>query len=140
MPKPVYALVGSDAFSQTQRLREIMAQLPPDAQRSDVDGERAELADVLDELRSFAMFGGGKVVVVRNGGDFITRFRDQLEEYVARPSDSATLVLRLDALPANQRIYKAIAKVGAIEDCNPPKDLKRWIVQHGKAAHKVAVE
>jgi hypothetical protein len=40
MAKPVYALVGADAFMQTQRLREIMALLPKDAQRLDVDGER----------------------------------------------------------------------------------------------------
>ncbi len=29
-----------------------------DTQRADVDGERAELSDVLDELRRFALFGG----------------------------------------------------------------------------------
>jgi len=31
-------------------------------------------------------------------------------------ADSATLVLRLESLPSNQRIYKAIAKVGVIDD------------------------
>jgi len=37
MVKPIYALVGADAFLQTQRLKEIVAQLPKDAQRIDVD-------------------------------------------------------------------------------------------------------
>lgn len=139
MAKPVYALVGGDAFLQLQKMREILAQLPADAQRADIDGERAELAEVLDELRSFAMFGGGKVVVVRNAADFLSRFREQLEEYVAHPSDSATLILRLESLPSNQRIYKAIAKIGAIESCEPPKDLGRWVVQHAKTAHDVTI-
>ena len=116
---PVYALVGADAFLQLQKLREVLAALPPDVQRVDVDGERAELADVLDDLRSFAMFGGGKVVVVRDADAFISRFREQLEEYVASPSDSATLVLRLTSLPENQRIYKAIAKVGQVRGLQP---------------------
>src|SRR3954464_8763265 len=131
MVKPVYALVGSDAFLQTQRLREIVAQLPKDAARLDVDGERAELADVLDELRSFAMFGGGKVVVVGNGDEFITRFREQLEDYCAAPADSATLVLRVNSLPKTQRIAKVIAKNGAIEACAPPSDreIVPWIVE-----------
>src|SRR6201999_802364 len=111
-----------------EKLREIMKHLPKDAQRIDVDGERAELADVLDELRSFAMFGGGKVVVVRNADAFLTKFREQLENYVAEPSSSATLVLRLTSLPSNQRIYKAIVKVGMVESCEPPKDLARWCV------------
>jgi DNA polymerase-3 subunit delta len=139
MAKPVYALVGSDSFLQLQKLTEILRQLPADPQRVDADGERADLATVLDELRSFAMFGGGKVVIVRNADDFISRFREQLEDYVASPSDSATLILRLESLPSNQRIYKAIAKVGSIENCDPPKDLARWVVQHAEAAHDVTI-
>jgi len=137
MVKPVYALVGSDSFLQLQTLREILAEMPPDVQRVDVDGERAELAEVLDELRSYAMFGGAKLVVVRDADAFISRFREQLEDYVANPSQSGTLVLRLNTLPANQRIYKAIAKTGKIEDCNPPKDVVRWITDHGQAAHGI---
>jgi DNA polymerase-3 subunit delta len=139
--KPVHALVGADPFLQLQKLAELLARLPSDAQRSDFDGERAELADVLDELRSFAMFGGSKVVVVRNADEFVSRFREQLEDYVAAPSDSAVLILRFTSLPANQRIHKAIAKVGHIEDCAPPKDkdLPQWIVRQAKSAHGIAL-
>jgi len=136
---PVYALVGSDAFLQLQKLQEILAKLPPDVQRVDVDGERAELAAVLDALRSFAMFGGGKVVVVRSADAFISRFREQLEGYCSNPSASATLVLRLPSLPGNQRISKIIAKVGRVMDCNPPRDLRRWVVDHARAAHEAGV-
>lgn len=141
MPKPVYALVGEDSFLQTQKLREIAAQLPADAARIDADGERAELADVLDELRSFAMFGGGKLVVVGNGDEFISRYREQLEDYCDAPSDSATLVLRCASLPSNQRIYKAIAKKGEVIKCDPPadKDLVPWVIQRAKSVHKLAL-
>ena len=141
MAKPVYALVGEDAFMQTQRLREIMALLPKDAQRLDVDGEKAELAEVLDELRSFAMFGGSKAVVVDNGDEFITRFREQLERYCEHPSDSATLVLRVKSLPKNQRIHRFIAKTGEILECAPPADraIVPWIINRGKTEHKVTV-
>jgi DNA polymerase III subunit delta len=139
--KPVYALVGADPFLQSQKQAEISAVLPGDAQRAEFDGERAELADVLDELRSFAMFGGGKVVVIRNADEFISRFRPQLEDYLAAPSDSATLILRVSSLPSNQRIYKAIAKVGQIEDCAPPKDrdLPHWVAQQAKTAHAITM-
>lgn len=139
--KPIYALVGSEPFLQLQKLADVLAVLPPGAQRSDFDGEKAELADVLDDLRSFAMFGGGKVVVVRNADEFITRFRPQMEDYAQHPSNSATLVLRMSTLPANQRIYKFIAKVGQIEDCNPPKDkdLPGWAIRHAKAAHQITL-
>lgn len=139
MVKSVYALVGADSFLRLQKLAEIASALPPDAQRSDYDGETAELADVLDDLRSFAMFGGGKLVVVRDADPFVSRYREQLEDYVQHPSSSSTLVLRLSSLPGNQRIHKIIAKVGAIESCAPPKDVRRWVVDRAKAAHGLAV-
>ena len=139
MAKPIYALIGADPFMQLQKLRELLDTLPADAQRIDLDGERAELADVLDELRSFAMFGSGKVVVLRNADAFITRFREQLEDYVTSPSSSGTLILRVESLPSNQRIYKAIARVGQIEPCTPPKDLIRWAVAQAKSAHRATI-
>src|SRR5689334_21049188 len=138
-PKPVYALVGEDSFLQLQKLAEVARLLPADAARIEFDGERAELADVLDELRSFAMFGGGKLVVVRNGDEFITRYREQLEDYVADPSNSATLVLRVTSLPKNQRIYKAISKTGEVVTCEPPSQsqLPAWIQNRARTVHKI---
>src|SRR5437016_3692666 len=65
MAKPVYALVGADSYLQVQELGKILTDLPADSQRIDYDGETAELAEVLDDLRSFAMFGGGKIVSIR---------------------------------------------------------------------------
>jgi DNA polymerase III delta subunit len=139
MAKAVYALVGSNGLLQQEAVAGIVREVGADVQRLDVDGETAELADVLDELRSFAMFGSAKVVAVRNADEFISRFREQLEDYVAKPSDSATLVLRLASLPSNQRIYKAISKTGEIVACQAPKDLKGWIVKRGQSHHKVAI-
>lgn len=135
---PVVALVGEDVFSQLQALRGVVESLPAGTQRVDVDGEVAELAEVLDELRSFSMFSPYKMVVVRNGDAFLTRFREALEDYLGGPSDSATLVLRLGSLPKTQRIYKAIAKVGKIEETAAPKkpgEVAAWATRHAKSAH-----
>ena len=140
--KPVYALVGEESFLQLQKLAEIRAELPRDTQVVDVDGEQSQLADVLDELRSFAMFGGGKLVVVRDADDFVSRFRDKLEDYVASPCDSGVLVLRLRSLPKTQRIFKLISKVGQVHECAPLKQhqLPAWIVNRAKTAHKLTVD
>lgn len=142
MPKSVYALVGSDSFLQVQKLAEIRAELPADMQSIEVDGERAELAEVLDELRSFAMFGAGKLVIVRCADEFISRFREPLENYVAKPSQNSVLVLRCSSLPATQRIAKLIASVGRIEKLDPPKprDLPQWIITRARSVHKLAIE
>lgn len=139
--KPVYALVGAEPYLQVRELRALLAQFGGDVDRVDVDGERAELSDVLDDLRCFAMFGGRKVVVVRDADEFISRNRPAMEAYVERPSDSGTLVLRVNSLPANQRIHKMIAKVGRIIPCEPPKKgmVAPWIVSHAKVAHGATV-
>jgi len=138
---PVYALVGEDSFLQMEALVQIRRELGGEVQRADFDGERAELAEVLDELRSYAMFGGGgKLVVVRNADEFISRFREQLEDYVAKPSSNGTLVLRVPSLPARERIHKAIAKSGKIISCEPPKQLRPWILDRAKSAHKLTVD
>jgi DNA polymerase-3 subunit delta len=138
---PVYALVGSDSFLQMEALSRLLAQMPDDAQRIDVEGDRAELAAVLDELRSFSLFGAGKVVVVRNADEFVKQYREKLEDYLAKPSDSATLVVRMTSLPTAQRIHKLIAKIGKIEPCVPPKPgaLPKWIIDRAKAAHQVKI-
>ena len=139
-PASVVALVGPDAFLQLAGVAEVMRQSGPDAVRVDVDGDHAELAAVLDEVRSFSMFGGRKVVVVNPADPFVTRHRDKLEDYVTAPSDGATLVLRLATMPATTRLYKAIAKSGQLTKCEPPKDLAGWIVARGKGAHALVVQ
>jgi DNA polymerase-3 subunit delta len=138
-PKPVHALVGSDVFLQLEALRGLMALAPKDVQRVDVDGDTAELAAVLDELRSFAMFSSAKMVVMRNADTWITRFREPLEKYLAHASSSGTLVLRCDSLRKDTRVYKAVAALGGIHECSPPKDLVKWIMDRGRRAHQLNI-
>src|SRR5215212_5504345 len=138
--KPVHALVGSDLFLQLEKLAELLALAGKDAQRIDADGETAQLGDVLDELRSFAMFSASKVVVVRSADDFISRFRESLEEYCAQPSASSILILRVSSLPKGQRIYKQIIATGQVHDCEPPKNLTPWILDRAKRIHKLTLK
>jgi len=138
----VHALVGDDSFLQIEAIKRLASSMGKDVQRNDFDGESAQLADVMDELRSFSMFATAKLVVVRAGEEFISRHRDSMEDYVANPSDSATLVLRCKSLPGNQKISKLIAKHGKVETCEPPKDkeLPAWIVTRGKSTHGIAID
>ena len=129
--KPVHALVGNDLFLQLEKLFELQRAAGKEAQRMDVDGETAQLGEVLDELRSFAMFSASKFVVVRNADEFLSKFREQLENYVAQPSDSSTLILRLESLPSNHRIYKAIGRLRRLlgDDQHAP----RYLTQLGRS-------
>ncbi|MGA2233690.1 MAG: DNA polymerase III subunit delta [Tepidisphaeraceae bacterium] len=138
--KPVYALVGPEPLLQVQALADITAQLPPDTQRVDLDGDDSELSDLLDHLHTFSLFGGHNLVVLRQADDFLSKHRPALEDYVQKPSAQSTLVLRLDSLPANQRIHKMITAKGAVIPCQPPKDLARWVVDRARSTHRTSIE
>jgi DNA polymerase-3 subunit delta len=87
------------------------------------------------------LFGGPKLVVVRAADDFVSKFREQLEDYLDAPGDAGTLVLRVASMPKNTRLYKAIDKRGGIVACDPPKqnELPAWIVARGKGVHQAKV-
>jgi DNA polymerase-3 subunit delta len=142
-PAPVYALVGADSYLQQQALDAILDRQGDDVQRSDVEGPSAVPAEVFDELRSFAMFGGSRVVVVRDADDFISKNREALETFLEAAGGSAgnVLVLRCASLPKNTRIYKLIDKVGRVIAAEPPKEreLPRWIIGQGKDVHRITV-
>lgn len=136
------AIVGADVFLQLEAIGDVLKRAPKDADRVDLDGETARLADTLDELRSPSMFGGFKLVVVRSADDFVSKFREQLEEYLDAPGDSGSLVLRVSSMPKNTRLYKAIDKRGGIVACEPPKqaELAGWIADRAKSTHEVTIE
>lgn len=139
--KPVYALVGPEPYLQLRELQSLLAQIGDAVDRVELDGERAQLGDLLDELRSFSMFAGRKLVVMRDADAFISTHREALEAYVQHPSEAAILVLRANTMPANHRIHKLISKVGRVIACEPPREhqIPAWIIAHGKAVHGVTV-
>lgn len=134
---PVIAIVGPEPYLQRRALAEVLDRLPDDVQRVDLDGPQAEAADVFEELRSFAMFGGSRVVVVRDADAFISNHRESLEDYLAAPSEPNVLVLRATTMPKNTRVYKACKAVGEIIPCETPKagQLPRWLVKQAKTVH-----
>lgn len=145
-PRPVCVLFGDEPFLRRQaRLRIRRAVLGGDEgdfSLSTFEGRATELVDVLEELATVAMFGPGqRLVVVDEADDFVSRYRGQLEDYVARPAGSGVLVLDVKSFPANTRLYKAVAAEGLVVDCNCPATarLARWLVSWSKQTHQVGL-
>ena len=139
---PVYVLIGDDPFLQGETLRHVLAALGDDVQRVDLDGATASPSNVFDELRSLAMFGGSRAVIVRDAEQFITKHREAVENYLADPATGNSLILRCTSLPKNQRVYKLADKAGQILACEPPKQaqLAKWIASRGTSAHGLKVD
>jgi len=142
-PRPVCVVLGDDAFLKREVLHVLRAAVlgGEDAEfsLSTVEGRSATLGDVLDELATVAMFGGDRrMVVVEAADEFISRYRAELEDYVAAPSASGILVLEVKSLPANTRLYKAVAAEGLLIDASAPQPAKlpKWLVGWAQSRHQ----
>jgi DNA polymerase-3 subunit delta len=101
------------------------------------DGKSATLADVFDELRGYSLMSTYKLVIVDEAEPFVKAHRAALERYAESVVDHATLVLRTPAWNKGN-LDKAIAKVGAVIKCEPPKppEAARWLVERAMSHHE----
>ncbi len=126
----IIVLHGKDPYLVTARTREVIALLKQehgDIEQFEYDGETADPADVLDELRSYGLIQQHKLVVLNNADAFLAakgphddgRHRRLMETYAKGPVDNATLLMRADTWRAGN-LDKHIKKVGAIFKLDPP--------------------
>lgn len=130
--KPVYAIVGDDAFLKSQARQRIISQIIGDADPqmcvSQFDPE-IELATVLDELRTMPFLAPHRVVILREAEAFIAANRDGLQKYLESPSASGTLVLMMNAMDKRLKITTIIGQIGEVVDCGSPTgaELFKWV-------------
>ena len=144
--KNVYAVVGADAFRKREAVQAICHAIMEGGGAQDgparLDGAEVDLATVLDEVRTYSLLGGRRIVVVEEADPLITRHRQALERYCAAPVDSGTLILVCNSLPANTRLYKTIVKTGLVIKCVPlrGKALIDWVAQRCAAEYGKELE
>jgi DNA polymerase III subunit delta len=68
----------------------------------------------------------------------VTRYRGELENYVAAPSRTGILALDLSTFPSNTRLYKSVAAEGLAIDCSTPAAAKlcKWLIDWAKTFHR----
>ena len=137
---PVYAVVGNDRSMRNDALEDILRDLPGEAEAlppTRVDGADADLAEVLDEVRTPSLLGDHRVVIVDNADSFISTGRQALERYCSNPSDGGSLILLCNTLARNTRLYKIVSSAGKIIPCNPPKgrEVVPWIIRRAQTKH-----
>ncbi|MFZ1932191.1 MAG: DNA polymerase III subunit delta [Thermoguttaceae bacterium] len=144
--KPVCAVFGDETFLRRQTILALRSAVlggeDADFSLTAFEGRDTPFRDVHEVLSTVAMFGGGcRLAVVENADDFVSRYRPQLEDYVAKPSRSGVLVLDLDSLPGNTRLYKSIAATGLLIDAGspPPARLTKWLTDWTKQHHRAAI-
>ena len=145
--KPVCVVYGDDGFLGSNAVRHIRNQVlaDEDAEFSmcQFEGDSTTFTDVLRELQTVAMFGGGcRVVRVDEADKFVSKNRTELENYVAKPSAQSVLILQLKDFPATTKLYKKLVESGLVIEAKtlPEKEMPRWVVQWSKSHHKTACD
>jgi DNA polymerase-3 subunit delta len=140
----VCAVFGDEAFLKSEVLTELRRHVltnDDDAfALTTFTGKEAQLREVMDALATVSLFGGGRrLVIVEEGDPFVTQYRADLEDYVAKPAKGSVLALDVKTWPGNTRLAKAVAASGLTIECKPPteRQVKTWITQRANAVHNV---
>jgi len=143
----VCAVFGDDAYLKSAVLaalrRQVLGGDEGEFSLTTLAGRDALYRDVLDALATASLFGGGRrLVVVEEADSFVSQFRQQLEDYVARTYENGVLVLDVKSWPGTTRLAKAVAAAGLAIDCKSPNErqTKTWLGQRAKAAHSARLD
>jgi DNA polymerase III subunit delta len=167
--KPVYVLKGTDPYLLDQGRQEIRQRVIGDADPGlamlELLGPEAELADVLDALRSPPMLASRRLVLVREAEGFVSprgaaaddisaradskpalskadgadggRVRDALVRYLGAPSPSGTLCLETATWNESTTLARKIADVGVLVYCEMTDvgKIPGWLQRRAKTLH-----
>ncbi len=134
--KSVYVVYGDDIYlrreASTAIVQAILGAQADELAVSHFEGASASLADVLDELRTLPFFSKRRIVMVADADPFVTKYRKDLDTYVAEPSGAGVLVLMVKSWPANTNLARLVVAAGMPLDCSSPpeKELVPWLVEH----------
>ncbi|MEQ1828648.1 MAG: DNA polymerase III subunit delta [Pirellula sp.] len=148
---PVIACFGSDDFLRRQAIHHWMIHSKLDIETIRAfEGDDDQWREVHDELATRSLFdmGGERLVVVRTADKFVTKNRDALERWAEKPAPESCLLLELQSLAANTKLYKLIAKNGVLINCSPPqksswgnppdeKALQQWTATWAQSKHSL---
>jgi DNA polymerase-3 subunit delta len=139
----ICVVYGDDAFSRANAARHIRDQVltTEDAEFSLnlFEGDDATFKDVLRELQTTAMFGGGRRVVrIGEADKFVSKYRAELENYAAHPSEQSVLILLLKTFPSTTKLYKQLVESGLLIEAKTlsEKEMPRWVVRWSEHHHK----
>jgi DNA polymerase III subunit delta len=147
-PVPSFcALFGDEPFLKGLVLAELRRAVLGDGEAefalTRFDGRSADWRTVSDELLTVGLFGAGqRLVLIDDADDFVSDHRGALEDYLARPSRTGTLVLIVESWPGNTRLAKQVAASGLAVECKSPPDARliKWLGTLARDRHGARLE
>ncbi|MEM6364989.1 MAG: DNA polymerase III subunit delta [Planctomycetota bacterium] len=123
----IVVVFGNDATLRRWSIDAVVG----DADCRQVDGAAVRWVDIRDDLLTASLFDfdsdGQTTIVVRDGDAFLKSSRTELETYLAQPAGVTRLIIELDSLASNTRIYKAVDKHHLLVRCTNANDAKQGV-------------
>ncbi len=148
-PRPIYVLHGSDHYLRTRHRRRILQQLLGDADPQlalvHLDAS-AELATVLDELRTLPLLAPRRVVLLSDAETFVNRHTEALKAYLDGPAPNGSLIVETGSWQQRWKLTPVVQRTGEMIECAPPppRELPRWAAEfaaeRGKKLSREAAE
>jgi DNA polymerase-3 subunit delta len=155
-PGGVCVAFGDESFLKRlviRQLRQTVVQ-DEDVPFASFEGPTAEWRDVMDELSTVSLFGGGgrRLAVVNDADRFVTNYRDRLEQHLERGGKGSVLILDVTTWASNTRLYKAVNKKGLQIECRAPQKsrgqrkvldegrLVAWLRERGESPHQFKLQ
>jgi DNA polymerase III subunit delta len=128
-----YVLSGDEDFLKRRVLdllqTVVLGDADPEYAVTVFPGDKTDFSTVRNELDSVSVFSDRRLVVIDQADPFVTKFRPQLEGYVASPSAAGVLVLDVKSFPATTKLAKAVPDAAHIVCKGPPEyRLPLWCV------------
>lgn len=136
--KGVVLILGSERFLARQAVERVLAG-NPELEVTRYGGEGTLPSQVLDDIRTPTLFGGGRLVVVDDAGDLLKGALEAFAAYAERPTPGALLVLVAHGLDGRLKGAKQLKEAAELIECEPPRpwELAKWIRERARDAYGV---
>jgi len=143
---PVYVVFGKDSRRAADAadgiVETVLADGDPQLSLSRYDGSETTWADVLDELRTLPFLSQRRLVMVKGADKFISTYRQAIEQYLEKPSDSGVLLLMAESFPGNTRLAKLVNKIGQTYDCGIIKgnQIRGYLTDYARKRYNLTLQ
>ncbi len=140
-PKAVYLIQGPEAFFRREALSLIRKAVTGDGDAADIrelEAEKLDPRDLLDDLRTPGLFAARRLIIVENADLLLRDTGDLLLRYAERPATNATLVLVATRLDARRKAVKVIMQKAVAVECPAmrQRELMSWCINRARRLGK----
>ena len=136
LPTSVLVMFGSELYFRQEILHRIPGASGDDAELSltRLVGDKAEIRDVMAELKTVSMFGDQRIVMIEDADEFVSKHRAVLEKYVTQPAKGSMLILDVKSWPKNTKLFKLVEQHAMALECAELTGaaLQKWLQKLAK--------